>query len=69
MMPSRVLLMIASFDDSTIAASRLDFLGPFLLGDVTGEGTSVDEPLALPQHAGVDQHVLDRVVLAAHLHS
>ena len=34
------------------------------LRDIPGEASGVDERAVLPQHAGVDQHVLDRPVVA-----
>ena len=40
-------------------------LGPLALGDVTREAARVREFTVLPQHARIDQHVLDRTVLAA----
>ena len=63
----RSLPMMASsrrLDDGRQPQAR--FLGALLLGDVAGEAAGVDETAVLPQHAGVDEHVLDRAVLAAH---
>ena len=40
--------------------------GAFARRDVEGEAARMDEPAVLEQHAGIDQHVAQRAVLAAH---
>ena len=56
--------VLGRFDDRRQPQSY--FLFTLLFGDVPGEAAGMNEVAALPQHAGVDDHVLDRTILAPH---
>jgi hypothetical protein len=65
MTPSRVLLTIASSEDSTIEARCARALRQSLLSDVADEPAAMDQLARIPERVGGDPHVADRSVRAA----
>ena len=66
-MTLEVLLIIASCEDSTIAASRAwASSAAFTIGNVPGDAARVHKLAIPPQHTRINQDVLDRAVSTPH---